>query len=57
MCIMNAKSKRRSDSRIFGVRITEFGVVDGKIRGFDVWMAILWIFLGLGISLEIFFKN
>jgi hypothetical protein len=31
MCIMNAESKRRSDSEIFGVRITEFGVVVGKI--------------------------
>jgi hypothetical protein len=27
MYIMNAESKRRSDSGIFGVRITEFGVV------------------------------
>jgi hypothetical protein len=31
ICIMNAKSKRRSDTGIFGMRITEFGVVDGKI--------------------------
>jgi hypothetical protein len=31
MCIMNAESKRRSDSRIFGVRITEFGVMARKI--------------------------
>jgi hypothetical protein len=31
MCIMNAKSETRSDSRNFGVRITEFGVVVGKI--------------------------
>jgi hypothetical protein len=28
---MNAESKRRSDSGIFGVRITEFGVVVRKI--------------------------
>jgi hypothetical protein len=31
MCIMNAKIERRSDSGNFGVRITEFRVVDGKI--------------------------
>jgi hypothetical protein len=31
MYIMNAKSKRRSDSGNFGARITEFGVVVGKI--------------------------
>jgi hypothetical protein len=31
MCIRNAKSKRRSDSGIFGAKITEFEVVVGKI--------------------------
>jgi hypothetical protein len=31
MCIMNAEIKRRSYSGIFGARITEFGVVVGKI--------------------------
>jgi hypothetical protein len=31
MYIMNAKSNRRSDSGNFGARITEFGVVVGKI--------------------------
>jgi hypothetical protein len=31
MSIMNAETKRRSDSGIFGMRITEFGVVVGKI--------------------------
>jgi hypothetical protein len=29
--IMNAESKGRIDSGIFGMRITEFGVVVGKI--------------------------
>jgi hypothetical protein len=32
----------------FGARITEFGVMVGKIQGFDVWRAILWIYLGYG---------
>jgi hypothetical protein len=41
MCIMNTKSKRRSHSGNFDARITEFGVVVGKIRGFDVLRAIL----------------
>jgi hypothetical protein len=31
MSIMNAESKRRSDSGIFGAKITEFGVSVGKI--------------------------
>jgi hypothetical protein len=31
MCIMNVESKRRSDSGIFGTKITEFGVVIEKI--------------------------
>jgi hypothetical protein len=31
MCIMNAESKRRSDSGNFGTKIIEFGVVVGKI--------------------------
>jgi hypothetical protein len=57
MCIMNTESKRTSDSGIFGTRITEFGVVVGKIRGFEVWRAILYIFLGLRTSLELFFKS
>jgi hypothetical protein len=30
-CIMNAKSERGSDSENCGARITEFGVVVGKI--------------------------
>jgi hypothetical protein len=51
MCIINAKSERRSDSGNFGVRITEFGVVVGKTRWFEVLRAILWIFLELGTSL------
>jgi hypothetical protein len=34
---MNVESKRRSDSEIFGARITEFGVVVGKIWGFEAW--------------------
>jgi hypothetical protein len=38
---MNAKSKRISDPRIFGVRINKFGVVAGKMRGFEVLRAIL----------------
>jgi hypothetical protein len=54
---MNAKSKRTSNSGIFAAKITEFGVVVGKTWGFEAWRAILWIFLGLGISLELFFKN
>jgi hypothetical protein len=41
----------------FGARITEFGVVVGKICGFEVWWAFFWIFLGLGTSLELFLKN
>jgi hypothetical protein len=36
MCIMNAKSERRSDSRNIHAKITEFGVVVGKIRWFEV---------------------
>jgi hypothetical protein len=56
MCIMNAKSER-TDSRNFGERITEFAVVVGKIRWFEVLRAILWIFLGLGTTLELFLKN
>jgi hypothetical protein len=43
--------------KFFGARITEFGVMVGKIQGFDVWRAILWIYLGLWTSLELFFKN
>jgi hypothetical protein len=54
---MNAKSVRRIDSENFGTRIIEFRVVVGKIRWFEVLRAILWIFLGLGNSLELFFKN
>jgi hypothetical protein len=33
MYIMNAKSKRRSDSGNFGARITEFGVGLGRYEG------------------------
>jgi hypothetical protein len=51
------QKERRSDSENFGVRITEFGVVVGKIRWFEVSRDILWIFLWLGTSLELFFKN
>jgi hypothetical protein len=54
---MNAKSQRTSDSGIFAAKITEFGVVVGNTWGFEAWRAILWIFLELGISLELFFKN
>jgi hypothetical protein len=57
MYIMNTKSERRSDSGNSGIRITEFGVVVGKIRWFEVLRAILLIFLGLGTSLELFCKN
>jgi hypothetical protein len=56
-CIMNVKSERRSDSGNFGVGITEFRVVVGKIRWLEVSMATVWIFLGLRTSLELFFKN
>jgi hypothetical protein len=31
MCIMNVEGKGRSDSRIFGAKITVFEVVVGKI--------------------------
>jgi hypothetical protein len=31
MCIMDVKNKIRSDFGIFSMRITEFGVVVGKI--------------------------
>jgi hypothetical protein len=31
MCIMNAESKRGSESGICGAKISEFGVVVGKI--------------------------
>jgi hypothetical protein len=31
MCIMNVESKRRSDSGILGAKITQFGVVVGRI--------------------------
>jgi hypothetical protein len=54
---MNAESRRRSDSGIFGAKIIEFGVVVGKMWGFEAWRDILWNFLGLGTSLELFFKN
>jgi hypothetical protein len=43
------QKERRSDSENFGVRITEFGVVVGKIRWFEVSRDILWIFLWLGV--------
>jgi hypothetical protein len=43
--------------KFFGARITEFGVMVGKKQGFDVWRAILWIYLGLWTSLELFLKN
>jgi hypothetical protein len=33
---MDGNSERRSDSRIFGARITEFGVAVGKMRWFEV---------------------
>jgi hypothetical protein len=38
---MNAKGERESDSENFGARITEFGIVVGKIRRFEVLRAIL----------------
>jgi hypothetical protein len=31
MCIMKVENKRRSDSGVCGMRVTEFGVVVGKI--------------------------
>jgi hypothetical protein len=37
---MNVESKRRSDSGIFGTKITEFGVVIEKIWGFEAWRSI-----------------
>jgi hypothetical protein len=54
---MNVESKRRSDYGIFDAKVTEFGDVVEKIWGLEAWMAILWIFLGLGTSLELFLKN
>jgi hypothetical protein len=53
---MNAENKR-SDSKIFETRITEFGVVVGKICVFEAWTTILWFFLGLGTSCELFSRN
>jgi hypothetical protein len=38
---MNAKSERGSDYENFGVRITKFGVVVGKIGRFEVLEPIL----------------
>jgi hypothetical protein len=38
---MNAKYERGSDSENFGARITEFGVVVGKIWMFEVLVTIL----------------
>jgi hypothetical protein len=62
ICIMNAKSEGGSDSENVGARITEFGAVVAKIWMFKLclfceFLAILWIFLRRGTSLEIFFKN
>jgi hypothetical protein len=57
MCIINAKGKRGSDSGKFGARITKYGVMAGKIQWFEVSRAILWIVMGLGTSLELFFRN
>jgi hypothetical protein len=51
------KSERESDSGNFCTTITEFGVVARKICRFEVSSAILLIFLWLGTSLELFFKN
>jgi hypothetical protein len=41
---MNAKSERGSDFENFGGRITEFGVVVGKIWRFEVLRAICGFF-------------
>jgi hypothetical protein len=53
---MNAWNERRSDPGNFDEGITRFGVVVEKIRNFEVWGLFLWIFLRLGIFLELFFK-
>jgi hypothetical protein len=39
--IMNVKYERERDPKNFGARITEFEVVVGKIRRFEVLRAIL----------------
>jgi hypothetical protein len=57
MCYMNAEKERGSDSMNFGTRITGFGVVVEKIWNFKVSGLFLWIFLRLGIFLELFFNS
>jgi hypothetical protein len=54
---MNAQNGGRNDTENFGARITRFGVVVEKIWNFEVLGLFLWIFLGLGTLLELFFKN
>jgi hypothetical protein len=56
MCYMNAQKERGSDPENFGAKITRFGVVVEKIWNFEVSELFLWIFLRLGIFLELFFK-
>jgi hypothetical protein len=41
MCFMNVQKERESDSKNFGTRITEFGIVVEKIWSFKVSGAIL----------------
>jgi hypothetical protein len=49
--------KEEATQRIFGARITRFGVAVEKIWNFEVSVLFLWIFLRLGTPLELFFKN
>jgi hypothetical protein len=55
MYIMNVKWIGESDFENFGTRINEFGVVVGKISGFEVLGAFVYFF-NLGTSLELFFN-
>jgi hypothetical protein len=57
MCYMNVEKERGSDSMNFGTRITGIGVVVEKIWNFEVSGLFLWIFLRLGIFLELFFNS
>jgi hypothetical protein len=54
---MNAKGERGSDPENFGARITEFGVVVGKIRRNEVSRIFFMNFSRPRTSLELFFKN
>jgi hypothetical protein len=56
MCYMNAQKEIGSDPENFGAKITRFEVVVEKIWNFEVSELFLWIFLRLGIFMELFFK-